>query len=350
MKTGYCGTFVISWSQTEIDGFAAASLSSLRVGAGWSWRGDAVCVDGPNDVLRLDGADGDEALRRRAARKVQRLVGTALKRPWPAQPVETATLASDSSFIVTDGIKSYAITVIPAGRERLLMFLGEMPPRDQPLWVVNLDVAQHLRAEADDPGVICFTPDTLIDTPDGPRPVQHLREGDKVLTRDNGPQEVLWTGARRMSGARLHAMPELRPVRIFAGAFGTDRPETSFLVSPQHRLLLRGAEIEALFNSPEVLVAARDLTGTSCAQTDYAVREVTYVHLLLPRHEILWANGLETESFHPASAQLSTLDAGDRARLIAGLPEVEYDPLAYGAYARRNLTTSESALLRHRAA
>ena len=53
---------------------------------------------------------------------------------------------------------------------------------------------------------------------------------------------------------------------------------------------------------------------------------------------------------HPASAQLSTLDAEDRARLIAGLPEVEHDPQAYGAYARRNLTSSEFAVLKHRAA
>ncbi|WP_323766398.1 Hint domain-containing protein [Marinovum sp.] len=348
MKAGYRGTFVISWSQTDIDGFAAASLSSLRVGAGWSWQGEALCVDGPSDVLRLDGADGDEALRRRAAHKVRKLVGAALTGQRSVRPVDTAS--ADTSFIVTDGVKSYPITMIPAGRERLLMFVGEMPPRKVSLWVVHLDVAQHLRAEADDPGVICFTPGTLIDTPDGPRPVEDLRDGCKVLTRDNGPQEVLWTGARRMSGARLHAMPTLRPVRIFAGAFGRDKPETSFLVSPQHRMLLRGAEIEALFNTPEVLVAARDLAGTPCAQTDYTLREVTYVHLLLPRHEILWANGLETESFHPASAQLSTLDAHDRARLITGMPEVEHDPLAYGAYARRNLTASEYAVLRHHAA
>ena len=43
-------------------------------------------------------------------------------------------------------------------------------------------------------------------------------------------------------------------------------------------------------------------------------------------------------------------DHGNRARLIAGLPEVEHDPQAYGAYARRNLTSSEFAVLKHRAA
>ena len=54
MKTGFLGTFVISWSQTEIDGLEAAPVHSLKVGAAWAWRGDAIRVDGPNDILRLD--------------------------------------------------------------------------------------------------------------------------------------------------------------------------------------------------------------------------------------------------------------------------------------------------------
>ena len=72
MKTGFRGTFVISWSQTDIDGLEAAPLDALQVGAAWSWRGEAVQVDGPNDVLRLEGAEEVANLRRHAARKVRR--------------------------------------------------------------------------------------------------------------------------------------------------------------------------------------------------------------------------------------------------------------------------------------
>lgn len=354
LETGYRGTFVISWSQTEIDGLRAASLSSLRVGATWCWRGEALCVDGPRDVLRLSDANGEDELRRRAARKVRRMVGTALSDAMPEARRDSRSLADENAFLVTDGLKSYHVTLIPTGRETrpLLMFVGDIPPRGRDLWLVNLALDPRMLddTESEDGGVICFTPGMLIGTPEGPRPVEDLQPGDKVLTRDDGPQEVLWTGARRMSGARLYAMPELRPVRINAQAFGPDRPATSFLVSPQHRMLVGGPEVEALFNTPEVLVAARDLTGTQLAQTDLAVRSVTYVHLMLPRHEIVWANGLETESFHPASARLSTLDAEDRQRLLDGLPDAERDPQSYGPYARRNLTASECALLHHHAA
>lgn len=354
MGTGYQGTFVISWSQTTLDGFSAASISSLRVGATWSWTGETLCVDGPQSVLRLSDANGSEDLRKRAAAMVRKLVGAALgANAGHDVAAQGGTRLRENTFIVSDGTDSFVVTLIETGTSAppLLMFLHEVPPRDTDLWVVDLSHPPSLQdPERQDQGVICFTPGTLIETEAGPRRVESLRAGEKVLTKDNGPQEVLWTGSRRMSGARLFAMPKLRPVRIHAHAFDTDQPHESFLVSPEHRMLIKGKRVEELFNEPEVLVSAKTLIDTRIAEIDLNVREVTYVHLLLPRHEILWANGMETESFHPASAQLSTLAEADRARLIAGMPELEHDPRSYGDFARRNLSASECAVLRHNAA
>jgi hypothetical protein len=103
------------------------------------------------------------------------------------------------------------------------------------------------------------------------------------MTRDNGPQEVLWMGSRRITGARMFVMPELRPIRFRPGALGIDRPDQELLVSPEHRMLVKGAAAQALFNTPEVLVPARDLVNDRTVFTDLKVREVTYVHLLLAR-------------------------------------------------------------------
>ena len=353
MKTGFRGTFVVSWSQTEVDGLKAAPIESLEVGAAWSWHGDAVRVDGPTGLLRLDGANGEEELRKRAARTVRRLVGAAVQNRTDIDSIEVEDPIMDSSFVVTNGAQSFVVTVIEVGpgQAPLLMFLDDIPPQNMDLWVVHQSLGSLMReGERREGGVICFTPGTRIMTPDGPCLVQDLREGDRVQTRDNGPKEVQWIGARRMTGARFFVMPKLRPIRIKAGAFGIDRPEEELLVSPEHRMLVRGAAAQELFNTPEVLVAARELVNGSTIITDHSVREVTYIHLLLEDHQILWANGVETESFHPANAAMSGLSDHDRARLFDLMPNLERDTHSYGAFARRNLTMSEAALFLHEAA
>jgi hypothetical protein len=350
MRAGYKGTFVISWSQTELDGLRAVPLGQLAVGALWGWRGDALRVDGRNDLLRLENADGEESLRRSAARMVSRLVGLAMSDKRKDAPGNMRPLR-DMYFIVTDGQRSYTVTVLDAGTggAPLAMFVGELPPQGRELWVVHTALRPDDGGEVYDMrrGVICFTPGTRIDTPDGPRLVEDLREGDKVQTQDSGAQEIQWIGRRRMSGARLYTMPYLRPIRIRAGAFGVDRPDEELLVSPDHRLLLRGDAARALFNTPEVLVAARDLVNGHSVNVDMALREVSYIHMLLPDHHVIRANGVETESFHPASAHFDALEDSDRRRLAAARPDVMDDPAEYGDYARRVLSRPEAAILAH---
>jgi len=354
METGFRGAFVISWSQTEVDGLGDAPVETLRVGASWAWRGETVRVDGPNGVLRLETTNEDATRRRCAAKLVRRLVTAARKDTAKLDGIEDNTPLTDTGLVVTDGLRTYTVTAVPVGggAPPLLVFVDEMPPPRRELWIVHhsLDRLAHNPTGPEAGGVICFTPGTWIETTGGPRLVEELREGDYVRTKDDGAQPVLWTGQRRMTGARLFAMPHLRPVRIRMGAFGIRQPEQELLVSPEHRMLVKGAVARSLFNTPEVLVTARDLVNGETVTVDLGLREVTYVHLLLPRHEVLWANGVETESFHPASAALSTLDADDRARLLEINPVVEHEPHAYGAFARRSLSASEAAILRHEAA
>lgn len=355
MGTGYRGTFVISWLQTEVDGCRGVPVGTVGVGGSWSWRGDAVRVDGPNSVLRLCRGEGEADNRKRAARMVRRLVGAAVSGRSDLEASDFDLPVPDSGFVLTDGARTYTATLIDTGPETrpLLMFIDELPPREVELWIVHCSLAPEMQGGPEGReagGVICFTPGTDILTPDGPRPVEALREGDRVQTRDGGAREIHWIGSRRMTGARLFVMPHLRPVRIRAGALGIDRPDRELLVSPEHRMLIRGAAARALFNTPEVLVAARDLVNGDTVVTDLAVREVTYIHLLLDSHQVLWANGVETESFHPASAPLGGLAEGDRARLLEAFPQLRFDPRLYGAHVRRNLSSSEAAILLHEAA
>lgn len=351
MGTGYRGTFVISWSQTEVDGLKTAPMSSLVTGAVWSWQGDALRVDGPSDILPLDGADGTAELHERAARKVKQLVGHALKAPEAeAGPAFDAPLLH-TGFVVTDGRTLFTVTLIATrpNTPPLLMFVNDIPPQSTDLWVVDTEI-EYQRDLADDTpaaGVICFTPGTRIDTPSGQRRIEDLRPGDEVSTRDNGAQPILWTGSRRLSGARLFVMPRLRPVRIHRSALGEDQPDEDLVVSPDHQILITGQRAYDLFNEREVLVAAKHLVNESSITIDTTRRHVTYVHVLLPQHEVLTANGVPSESFHPAHADLDALSPEDLSNLLAQFPDLDIDPERYGEPARRVLTPSEGVIVGH---
>ena len=349
MKTGSGGTFVISWTQTEVDGLASAPVAMLVTGAAWRWTGTPVRVDGAGGLLKLDGAMGAANLRQKAARKVRRLVGAAFATGAADDTGAEADDAPTQDFVVTDGRQSFAVTLIevPNGDSRLLMFFDEIPPVDTDLWIVRASLDHVPQPVQNEGGVICFTQGTRLLTSEGSRRIEDLRPGDRVQTRDNGVQEILWTGHRRMSGARLHVMPHLRPIRIRSAAFGMGQPDEDLIVSPHHRMLIRGRAADTLFGTSEVLVAAEDLLNDFSVMVDRQMREVTYVHILLESHQIVWANGIQTESFHPSNTSLEMIEPGQRQALFDVVPDLAIHRDAYGAFARRNISASEAAILRH---
>lgn len=189
-------------------------------------------------------------------------------------------------------------------------------------------------------GPPCFVAGTLIDTVDGPRAVEVLAVGDRVLTRDGGAQPIRWIGSRVVEGAG-----DFAPVRFAPALVGT---EGALLVSPQHRMLLAGWRVELLFGVPEVLAAALHLVdGRSVTRAPQP--SVAYFHLLFDRHEIVTAGQVLSESFHPGDYMLAG-DAGIRAELAALFSGLAANAPAGQKTARRTarrvLRAHEAALLR----
>lgn len=168
----------------------------------------------------------------------------------------------------------------------------------------------------------CFTLGTLILTDCGERPIETLAVGDRVLTVDHGLQPIRWIGRRTLSPDELDRAANLVPVRIAAGALGSDLPRRTLTVSPQHRCLVRSAIAERMFGAREVLVAAKhllDLPGVSLAP---ASAPVTYLHLLFDRHELVCSNGLISESFYTGDQALTAVGQAARAEILALFPEL----------------------------
>lgn len=170
-------------------------------------------------------------------------------------------------------------------------------------------------------GVPCFTSGTLIETADGPRPVDSLAVGDLVVTRDHGLQPLRWVGSRYLSAADLAANPKLIPIRIGAGALGPGRPARDLVVSPQHRIMIRSAIARRMFHSDEVLVPAVKLLGLP--RIERAGRgAVRYLHLLFDRHEIVLSNGAETESLYTGEQALTSLGPEAREEILTLFPQL----------------------------
>ena len=191
----------------------------------------------------------------------------------------------------------------------------------------------------------CFTPGTLIATPKGERLVEELQPGDRVITRDNGIQEIRWVGAKALNGRQFTAAPHLKPVLIQKGSLGHGLPERDMLVSPNHRVLVNNDKTALYFEEREVLVAAKHLTGVDGVSVVNTLH-TTYIHFMFDRHEVILSNGSWTESFQPGEQTLDGIGNAQRTEIYELFPELKSADGIRGYHAaRRTLKKHEANLL-----
>jgi hypothetical protein len=193
--------------------------------------------------------------------------------------------------------------------------------------------------------VPCFTPGSLIATPKGQRRVEDLQEGDKIITRDNGIQEIRWVGQKRMNGIDLARQPKLQPVLIRKGALGNGLPERDMMVSPNHRVLVTNEKVNLYFNETEVLASAKHLVGLDGIHKVNVVG-TTYIHFMFDQHEVVLSDGSWTESFHPGDYTLKGIGRDQRDEILTLFPELkEKEGLDNYQAARRSLKKHEAQIL-----
>ena len=193
--------------------------------------------------------------------------------------------------------------------------------------------------------IVCFTPSTMIATPRGEVAVERLRVGDKVITRDNGIQEIRWMGGKTMGWHDFATNPHLKPILVKAGSLGNDLPERDMMLSPNHRLLVANDRTALYFDEHEVLVSAKHLVGGQGVQQVESTGTV-YYHFMFDQHEVVLSNGAWTESFQPGDYTLKGLGNSQRNEIFELFPELKSDSgvAAYHA-ARKTLKKHEARLL-----
>ncbi|WP_300516749.1 Hint domain-containing protein [Aliiroseovarius sp.] len=115
-----------------------------------------------------------------------------------------------------------------------------------------------------------LAPGTIVLTLRGEVPVENLRGGDRVITRDKG--------AQTLRGVTQHFADT---TTIAAGAFGRNRPERELRVSTNQPVMIRGERTS--------LIAARHLAGV----LRDAVEQTLLYRLCFDAEHIIYADGLE---------------------------------------------------------
>jgi autotransporter passenger strand-loop-strand repeat protein len=156
-----------------------------------------------------------------------------------------------------------------------------------------------------EPALSCFAAGTRILTETGEVAVEALRTGDQVILRDGTAAPVIWIGHRTVDCQR-HPEPEaVWPVRVARHAFGPDLPRRDLYLSTDHAVFVQ-----------DVLIPIRHLiNGTTIAPTE--MPRVTWFHVELPRHEVLFAEGLPAESYLDTGDRANFANGGGNARLFA---------------------------------
>ena len=182
------------------------------------------------------------------------------------------------------------------------------------------------------PAAICFARGTMILTPDGEKPVEDLTIGDLVMTADAGAQPLQWIGQKTVNGNKM-----LAPIRFTKGSIGNAR---DLLLSPQHRVVLDDWRVEYYTGHTETLVPAKSMVNGTTIRVE-PVDSVEYFHLMLNRHEILFANGSACESLFLSQETLRGMGPEGRLEIRTLFPEIYHAPRLFGKTARPCLKQHE---------
>lgn len=186
-------------------------------------------------------------------------------------------------------------------------FPSGLPPLSGIL--ISFDIKPGNGFDLPNPMPICLAADTVVLTDRGEVAAGRLRPGDRLLTLDSGAQTVRMVARRHVGIVEQRLEPRLRGMRIAAAALGDGLPRRALTVTRQHRILLR------LPGGAEAMAPARMLTVLPGIAPAPADRPLTFVHLVLDRHEVIFAEGCATETLFAGAQALLALPAEERAAI-----------------------------------
>jgi hypothetical protein len=155
----------------------------------------------------------------------------------------------------------------------------------------------------------CYLKGTQVRTPGGDRPVEALRIGDLVMTRDGQALSVKWIGRRSYRDWLAVGNEDAQPILFKTASIADGVPSRDLYVSPEHAMFIEG-----------VLVPACHLVNGASVVKMEGVEEIDYFHLEFDRHVVIFAEDAPAESFVDDDSRMLFHNADEYRRLYSDEP------------------------------
>ncbi len=157
----------------------------------------------------------------------------------------------------------------------------------------------------------------------GEVPIENLRAGDILVTRDRGMQPLLWVGKVTPPASR-------KAVYFSENSINNSR---DMMLCPNQLVALKGSKALLHYGQREVLIAAHTfVNGDTIRFADTGQK--TFYQLLLKNHQVIYAEAAAVESYLPSVQNLAMLDPVQQQQVFKVLPALQDDPASYGPIAR----------------
>ena len=144
---------------------------------------------------------------------------------------------------------------------------------------------------------ICFLEGTRILTTEGYKNIETLTLGETIVTPSGKQLPIKWIGIQTKNPQEISDPKLSFPILIKKGAITSQVPQRDLFISPNHAVLVE-----------ELLINAGALVNQVNILQTYPTETYKYFHIELDTHELLIAEGLQSESYLPQNENRSNFD------------------------------------------
>lgn len=182
----------------------------------------------------------------------------------------------------------------------------------------------------------------IVQTDSGPRAVEDLWPGDRILTASHGMQILQWRGMVQIVPGSQSTRREMATMtRLTADALGWSRPTSDLVLGPSARLAHRAPGTSRLTGDDVAFVPVRDFIDQSQVIELTPVAPVHAYQLGFADHCSLMVNGVELESLHPGLPHRLNMQSNMATLLMSLFPHkatlADFGPLLHPRIALRDL-------------